>query len=367
MKNKPSAILVICALGMLGCQELYNDPSIDAVKELIVIKGLITDAEGPYSVNLSRTISFNAHEPSVYTDELGIEGAEITISDDSGNSEQLSEAGKGHYVTSAGGIKGIIGNTYTLSIKTPDGNSYQSEPCLLRPAPEITALYLVNAEELAPIIGYNGVMHFEMKKGVRLCADISGLENNTYYRFDIRSISESREWIGYGFFPPYIQYCWTTTHFRTQQNLLVTDHLSGDNLAEHQVIFLAPQAYPAKYLLPYANSFSLDGRIIGLDIYSVSAETYNYYSSFYGQLSAENRIFDPIPTNLSSNIYCRNNTSQLVLGLFEASGKYTRNCLVNYVVGDLAAKYKDVGYVPPDITAGCQYDFKPDFWKLINE
>ena len=194
MNNKVLSVSVAFLLTLLfSCQEKYDDPSIKSAAGIVVVRGLITDDEGPYSVYVSHTIPFNEKEPTVYADVLGIEGAEVIISDDSGNSEVLSESGKGHYVTSEGGIRGIAGNTYTLSVTTPDGDNYQSKPCLLRPAPEIVSVYPVNAEEFVLVNNYPGPPTLQKRQGVGIFADIAGLsDDDTFYRFGIRIIKETR-------------------------------------------------------------------------------------------------------------------------------------------------------------------------------
>jgi hypothetical protein len=363
MNNKVLSVLVALLLTCLfSCQEKYDDPSIKSATGMIVVKGLITDAEGPYSVYVSHTIPFNDKEPTVYADALGIEGAEVIISDDSGNSEVLAEAGKGNYVTSEGGIRGIAGNTYTLSVTTPDGNNYQSKPCLLRPAPEIVSVYPVNTEEFVLVNNLYGPPTLQKRQGVGIFADIAGLsDDDTFYRFGIRIIKETR-WVS--FMGPTV-YCWTTTHIKNKKNLLVTDFLAGDSIIKHHVAFLTPDAFPGDYQQSWAVTLYLDGRIVALDIYALSREIYDYYSIFYNQLSAENRIFDPVPTNLTGNMYCKNDPSQTVLGIFEASGKSYMNCLVKFNAGNPDAMYQDAGYMPLYMGHGCQEDNQPDFYKMI--
>jgi hypothetical protein len=363
MKNKIIPVSVALLLACLfSCQEIYNDPSIKSASGIIVVKGLITDAEGPYSVYVSHTIPFNDAEPSVYADTLGIADAEVVISDDHGNSEVLSETTKGHYVTSAGGIRGTAGYTYTLSITTPDGNSYQSAPCLLKPAPVITSVYPVRTEELVLVNNLYGVPTLVKEEGVAIFADLDGLsDDDTYYRFDLRIIREKREVY---FMGPSI-YCWTTSHINSKENLISTQHLSGNSITGQHITFLTPDIYPPGYSPAGSNSLYLDGRIVALDIYTVSRKVYDYYSSFYNQLSAENRIFDPIPTNLTGNIYSINNHSEPVMGIFEASGKNYGNCLVKYNQGNDNVLYQDAGYMPPDISQGCNEYHKPEFYQII--
>ena len=57
-------------------------------------------------------------------------------------------------------------------------------------------------------------------------------------------------------------------------------------------------------------------------------------------------------------------TSKLVLGIFEASGRSTKHCLIKYNVGDASANYKDIDYVPDNIEVqACQENERPSFWQ----
>lgn len=355
---------IIMQITIFSCQEIYNDSSIKAGKDMLVVQGMITNADGPYVVKLSKAIVFNDAEQSVNSEELAVKGAEVIIRDDYGNAEILSEPKPGYYTTSAGGIKGIIGRTYTLFIRTPEENNYQSKPCLLKPAPEITSLYPEMTEELVLVEKEDGTSSFEKTTGVSVYADITTQPvENAFYRFDIRIIKQTRK-ITLSF-PPVIIYCWKTDYIKGKQNLKALVNFSGNQLKKYPLTFLVQEKYPPESLVAFAESFYLDGRIVACDVYSVSEEAFNFYTFLYEQLTAENRIFDPIPTNLTGNIFCTNDTSKLVMGIFEASSKSSRNCLIRYTVGNSIMMYRNVDYVPDSIGTNCQENERPSFWQEI--
>ena len=68
-------------------------------------------------------------------------GAIVLISDYQGMTEKLTDRGQGLYEPSATGIKGIIGRKYHITIKTPDGKTYVSNPELLKPVAEFGKFY----------------------------------------------------------------------------------------------------------------------------------------------------------------------------------------------------------------------------------
>lgn len=98
----------------------------------IVIQGDIYDHVGPYTIQISRSVNF--YDPSVYP---AVTGATVTISDNTGKSDQLTEASPGLYITST--IHGVPGRTYTLVVKT-DGQTYTANSTM-PVAVEISTIY----------------------------------------------------------------------------------------------------------------------------------------------------------------------------------------------------------------------------------
>lgn len=94
----------------------------------IVIQGNITDQPGPYEVVVSKTIPILQQGANPKLIPGVVSGATVTITDDQGNRDLLKEnpSSQGHYLTQS--IQGTIGVTYTLTVQTPEGYTYQSYP-----------------------------------------------------------------------------------------------------------------------------------------------------------------------------------------------------------------------------------------------
>jgi len=91
-----------------SCQKLINvDLNSGAPK--IVIDASITDQPGPYTVVLSQTVDFS--ETNTFPP---VTGANITLGDNAGNAETLTETSPGTYVTST--LQGVPGRTYNLNV-----------------------------------------------------------------------------------------------------------------------------------------------------------------------------------------------------------------------------------------------------------
>lgn len=362
---KKSTLLVfglVTQVGLFSCQEIYDDPSIKTNEDILVVQGMITNSEGPYTVRLSKTIPFNDNEFSVNSEETAVAGAEVIIRDDEGDFELLSEKEPGHYSTLVNGIKGRIGRTYSLFIRTKEGIMYQSRPRLLKPAPEITSLYSEQVQKPVIITKEDGTTNLENITGIGVYTDMTtGSVGDTFLKFEIRIIDEIKI-INY----LDVTYCWGTYYIKDRQNLKSLVNYSSNCIKKHEVCFLERKKFPPEALAFGAPGYYLEGRMVSLNAYLISEETYNFYSYFYQQLLADNSIFDPITVNLIGNIVCISDTSKMALGIFEASGKSIKHCLIKYNVGEAFAKFKDIDYIPENIMLqGCQQNERPSFWQEI--
>lgn len=97
-------------------------------QERMIVEGFISTDEPPYSVKVSLGFGLDAINP------IGkpVEELSITLFDDSGESELLTETIPGTYQTT-GQIKGEIGKSYHIEIETPSGELFESEPDKLEP------------------------------------------------------------------------------------------------------------------------------------------------------------------------------------------------------------------------------------------
>jgi hypothetical protein len=136
MKKKRYLSLFAILIVVLACVEAIEFDVPDAELQ-IVVEGYITDEPGPYQVKVSEGIVLDA--PSPKSDP--VEGLVINLFDDEGNSELLTETSPGTYLT-GGFIQGQVGHSYYISIETPDGRIYQSEPDKIEPKGEVDKIYI---------------------------------------------------------------------------------------------------------------------------------------------------------------------------------------------------------------------------------
>jgi hypothetical protein len=129
--------LLSVAMSISSCVDpIVPDLNISDLKPALVVDGRVTDAEGPFTVKLSNTIGV---DEMYYNDP--VLDADVRIIDDKGNSYQLFGNDRGVYQTAEQNIRGVPGNSYTLSVTTSDGRVYESSSVLMEEVPEIDSLY----------------------------------------------------------------------------------------------------------------------------------------------------------------------------------------------------------------------------------
>ncbi len=170
--------------GLISCQKVINIDLNNSSPQLVV-EASISNKPGPYFVKLSQTVSFNN-----ITTIPAVQGANVEISDSSGNGESLKELNNGVYMTST--LKGTPGQKYKLTINT-GGQTYESFSYM--PYPVNGLKLAINREiESRPSFGGGGIeqtLHYQVDYEIN---DPS--KYNNYYRFIVyhknREISSRR-------------------------------------------------------------------------------------------------------------------------------------------------------------------------------
>lgn len=114
---------VLAVLIFSECQKVINVDLNDAAPR-IVIEGLITDGQGPYSVTISKSGSY-FNQPVLPP----VTGAEVIVSDNAGTIDTLTEIKPGVYLTSK--TQGVPGRTYTLNVLS-ENIEYMGSSIMLR-------------------------------------------------------------------------------------------------------------------------------------------------------------------------------------------------------------------------------------------
>ncbi len=119
-----TTLFAACMLLAASCSEDVVTVDLDRAAPRIVIEGAVTPGPGPHTVRLSKTTDF--FTPSAF---ISVSGATVTISGSASSTvETLVERSPGIYVTT--GTTGVIGATYTLTVKA-EGGEYRGSSTML--------------------------------------------------------------------------------------------------------------------------------------------------------------------------------------------------------------------------------------------
>ncbi|MGM9511682.1 DUF4249 domain-containing protein [Larkinella sp. GY13] len=132
MKNKQFLLVVIPLIifVLTGCEDIISLKVTDSEPQL-VIDGLITDQQGPYTVRLSTTAPYFANRATP-----PVEKARVILTDERGSTEMLTEKQPGLYKTAE--FQGRIGGNYTLSVQVA-GETYTARTAINR-VPDIDSI-----------------------------------------------------------------------------------------------------------------------------------------------------------------------------------------------------------------------------------
>ncbi|MFM9840598.1 MAG: DUF4249 domain-containing protein [Cyclobacteriaceae bacterium] len=129
---------------VLFCVFIIHDSCIDKLSITtpntslqLVVDGAITDAPGPYTVRLSWTRKLEDY----LSPKLSVAAKAVTIFDNEGNFETLTEVSDGTFKTSKTGMRGVIGKEYFVRIELNNGKVYESIPERINPAGAVDSIY----------------------------------------------------------------------------------------------------------------------------------------------------------------------------------------------------------------------------------
>lgn len=205
MLNKTIFLIILLVLTVLSSCEKVIQLDLKDSEQQIVIEGEINADDSVHTVLISKSIKFS--EENMFP---GISGANVTISDNLGNSESLIEVSNGKYQTT--NLKGIEGRTYTLSVVI-DGKTYTSNSTI----PNKSSLFGVSF--IPSGISSDGGMI-----AIPNYANPAGIQDN--FRFDmwIKRNSKNENWV-------------------RDSAIIIQDDQFSDGLMNQQPIFGTIQAY----------------------------------------------------------------------------------------------------------------------------
>lgn len=302
MRLRFYALLTVLLAGWLAGSCITDfQPDAVSVAPALIVEGMITDQPGPYLVKLSRTANYSYKSLNLLET-----GATVTIRDDAGNAETLTEGG-GTYNSKPGGIQGVVGRTYQLIIKTKDGRTYESQPELLTASPPIQNIYYEYTFDPQALTS-------DKQNGWNLYVDTKDPTTpGDYYRWDwthyeaqpICQINELPSGARTGNYC--CQTCWDITRCYTCLTILSDADINGNTISR-QLVERVPYTSGGKYYVEVRQQH-------------LSRGVYTFLNTTKQLTQNTGGLFDAAPANVGGNLRCTSDANVAVYGYFGAAGE----------------------------------------------
>jgi len=321
-------LLILCIVLVLisSCIDRIEIKVPDSYSTQLVVDGVITDEPGPYTVRL--TSSTKVESFLLFHKDFAT-GATVTIYDNVGSSELLTELSPGVYQTKENGIRGVIGREYYLRIVTSNGKVYESIPDLLGPVGELDSLYY-ERESFLPL-------NDQERYGFRFYIDAqipSGGEAYMRWRFTgvYAIVAHPELWGRRGPLPEGecirgplacsgigspIQVC-------TCCNCWVTRYEDKPHVSDNQFVFNGKAKkvevgyVPVEFFPFQAGKYRVEVKQM-----SLSRIAFDYWRIIQSQKEGAASLFQPPTGKVRSNVFSRDGSNE-VQGLFYASAVTTK-------------------------------------------
>ena len=338
-----------------GCKEVFY-PGIEEAGPLVVVQGLITSEEGPHIIQLSETTGYGSGEFGT-----PLESALVRVREVAGESYKFTEVEPGEY-HSPSGMTGKPGKTYVLEFETPEGLVYQSTPQFMHPPYEQTELLARESVRTETRMSNSGQLIINEIDGLDVFLQLKEQSGN---RANVRFASDVKILYVYeagGITEPIKYFCWRKI-WRLEGldniNLPTASNEPGD--VNNNVVAFLPHDRE-RYQLDPLNDL-LQTLAMRVRVYSLNEDAYTYYLEVNKQLTSDGSIFAPIPSQLTSNIFCVSEPRRAAVGLFEASAVSSQAYILRQPPNadttnfELTDKYERVPTKP-----GCSINEPPPFW-----
>ncbi len=276
-------------------------PVINEQKELLVVEGLITDQPGADTIKLSKSLPFGKK-----SEASPVTGCSVSISNDLGNTSVCKEVYVGIYITDSSTFKGEIGRTYTLQIRTVNGENYESIPMEMKPVPPIDSVYYEKTVIKEREGFYHGI------DGCQIYLDTYDPSDNCkFYRWDYSEVWEFR-------LPYFVanRTCWISES---------SDIINIKSTAAFDEARIIQQ--PVTFITNITDRLKRKYSIL-VNQYSLNEDEFIYWEKIQNLTDNAGGLYDIIPSSIPSNMMSVENPSEKVLGYFSVSAKSFRRIFI---------------------------------------
>jgi hypothetical protein len=303
MRLAAAALLFLLIL-FGGCVTKFIPETVER-KDLLIAEGLITDQCETYMIKLSW-----ARPLGVKYKVAPVSGAYVTVKDDLGNSFTFSEGEPGKYYSDQTVFRAEVGRKYALYLTAPDSgwtySDYRSYPVEMRPVPPLDSLYYekirIRESEVYSQKIDNCQIYLDTHDETGTCR---------YFRWDY-----DETWEFHLHWPGDPEVCWLS-----EKSKLI--NIKSTSALEKSIV----NKFPLYYIDENTDRLEVRYSIL-VNQYSLSPDEYEFWLKLRGVTQDVGGLYDLIPANIPSNIYCSSDHSKPVLGYFSVSAKSSKRLFI---------------------------------------
>jgi len=320
--NSLLVVILICLLSN-SCVERFYLNKEDDFNPKLVIEGTFTNEDGEQEIVISNLSS--PESPRFFP----VSGCMVAIEDDKGHTFSMPESVEpGHYRGLVNDSYIIIGARYRLLVKTSKGIQYESSFEELLPCPPVNSVYyeLETKQTSDPKVNIDGIQFF---------TDFQG--DDTYGRFYRWKLEETFEYHS----------TWPVSMYLDENDTLqiivpddYSDFICYKSEKIGDIFTLSTNGFSQnsymKYPFHFVNNQTqrlMNHYCLMVKQYSLSESAYNFWENLRKNNQESEDLFGKQPANVKSNIYNKNDSSEVVLGYFGVSAVSSKRIHVYRVPG----------------------------------
>ncbi len=280
-----------------------------------MVEGFINSDGGPTTITLSRTLKI--YDDSTRDDRE--HNAMVNIEGKNNETFPLYETGDGVYTSSPLQLDST--EKYRLRIKTQNGKEYVSDFSSYRTTPGIDSLSWTRNSDGVKI--YINTHNDNVQPGYYYWRYEETWEFHSRYVSTLKWVYDSHHIpvaVAYTYpdqrIDTSIYRCWKTVN-SSNVNVGSSEKLSR-NLIYHQIMLIEPESEKLSVL------YSINVRQ-----YSVSKEAYSYLQKLKRNTEEIGSIFAAQPSELTGNIHCTTDPSEIAIGYVEVSHEKVKRLYIN--------------------------------------
>jgi hypothetical protein len=316
-----------CSLLLLfQCQAPYENEDLAADKEIPVVNGILSSLNGLQSFELYYA------KPYESKGNTKISGAQVSLIEDNNLRIVLDEVSNGNYQLTETFIP-QTGKSYQIEVLLPDGTLLESEKTQMPDTLGINTVFYDFNNNITLVKDQQGNYNEVIQQGIFIHLRMNKpLQPNAYYRTKGDYYVHSQKWknnsrmvtvegpvYDYNYQIHYdtlfdIIEGFSNSEFPIIGSLDARIHYSTADLT-HSTVFLPADQECINFKLYTSNTFVQ--WIFPVDLITTSKTSFDYYTNALEQWEAAQRIYDPIPEQLTGNMFSPNQPELPVLGLFD--------------------------------------------------